>query len=209
MRRQLNDYPQISLRLEDSDGRLDFHKIFGRLAAIEIEIGCGRGGFLLQQAASRPEVDFLGIEWASRYYRYCVDRFGRHGLFNIRMVRAEASAFLTDFVSSGSVSCFHIYFPDPWPKKRHHKRRFLNSANTAELVRCLKSGGVIRIATDHGEYFEQIHSVIGSCRGVLSEIDFSPADAAAGGEWVGTNFECKYRKASRPIYTLAARKLEG
>jgi tRNA (guanine-N7-)-methyltransferase len=105
------------------------------------------------------------------------------------------------------VDIFHIYFPDPWPKKRHHKRRFICLANLEQLIRCLKKSGQIRIATDHTEYFEQIKWVLSERSDKLEEIDFLPAAGADTGEWVGTNFERKYIKDQRQIQTIAARKI--
>ena len=205
MARILKNYPQVAFNPNDLDGKIDFVQIFGRPGPIHIEVGSGKGTFLVNQAKSQPQVNFLGIEWASRYYRYAVDRIGRWGLINVRLIRAEAVSFLSGHVADSSVDCFHIYFPDPWPKKRHHKRRFFNCANTAELLRCLKAGGSIRIATDHVEYFEQIRQVLAAFAGDLEEIDFLPTAGAEQDEWVGTNFERKYIKDNRPIYTIAVK----
>ena len=131
---------------------------------------------------------------------------GRHGLGNVRIVRTEAAYFLTEMVRDSSVDCFHIYFPDPWPKKRHHKRRFINQTNLEQLLRCLKNNGLIKIVTDHAGYFEQIEQVIAAHSRQLAKTDFLPAGNSADGEWVGTNFERKYRKENRQIFCLAVIK---
>jgi tRNA (guanine-N7-)-methyltransferase len=133
-------------------------------------------------------------------------RIGRHGLTNVRIIRIDAAAFLADFLPAGSVDCFHIYFPDPWPKKRHHKRRLITPANLEQLLRCLSPAGTIRIATDHAEYFEQIQKVLAAFSDQLEKIEFFPTAGADEGEWVGTNFERKYLREQRPIYTIAVRK---
>jgi tRNA (guanine-N7-)-methyltransferase len=206
MARILKDYPSVSLKTEDLNGKNDFAQIFGRSGPVHIEIGTGKGTFLLNQAKAESGDNFLGIEWARKYYRHAVDRIGRWGLSNVRIIRTDAASFIADFVPDESVDRFHIYFPDPWPKKRHHKRRFLCPANLAHLIRCLKAGGQLRIATDHTEYFEQIKTVITEQSDILEELDFLPTAGAETGEWVGTNFERKYLKDQRPIYTLAARK---
>ncbi len=206
MARTLKDYESVSLKEEDLDGKIDFVQLFGRSGPVHIEIGSGRGTFLLNQAGTLPGDNFLGIEWARKYYRYAVDRIGRWGLTNIRIIRTDAVVFIRDFVPDNCIECFHIYFPDPWPKKRHHKRRFLCPANLEHLIRCLKTGGQLRIATDHADYFEQIKTVLAARSDILEEIDFAPASGAETGEWVGTNFERKYLKNNRPIFTLAARK---
>jgi len=206
MSRMLKDYPEISLRPEDFDGEVDFERIFGRLGPVHVEIGSGKGTFLLHQARAQPSDNFLGIEWANRYYRYAVDRIGRWGLTNVRIIRTDAAGFIAESVPEDSVDCFHVYFPDPWPKKRHHKRRFLCPANAEQLVRCLKTTGQLRIVTDHADYFEQIRKVIAAKSDKLEEIDFIRPAGAEEGEWAGTNYERKYVKDQRPIYTIAVQK---
>jgi len=207
MARILKEYPSVALKPENLDGKIDFVRVFGRAGSVHIEIGTGKGTFLLNQARAQPGNNFLGIEWARKYYRYAVDRIGRWGLTNVRIIRTDAAAFLADFIPDNSVDCFHIYFPDPWPKKRHHKRRFICPANLEHLVRCLKTGGQLKIATDHADYFEQIKTVLAARNETLQEIDFLPTAGAEASEWVGTNFERKYLKDQRPIYTLAVRKI--
>ena len=211
MARTLKDYPLVALKAEDLDGKIDFVRIFGRPGPVHIEIGTGKAAFLLNEAMAQPDANFFGIERASRYYRYAVDRIGRWGLTNVRIIRTDAAYFLTDFVPDSSVDCFHIYFPDPWPKKRHHKRRFFCPANMQQLLRALKTGGRLKIVTDHTDYFEQIKKLVGAglcvCPSLLEEIEFVRPAGAEVGEWVGTNFERKYLKQNIPIYTLAVRKI--
>jgi tRNA (guanine-N7-)-methyltransferase len=206
MRRAIQDYPQVSLRCQDLDGRIDFAALFGRIAPVQIEVGTGRASFLLNQAKNYPAINFLGIEWASRYYRYAVDRIGRWNLTNVKIIRTDAAVFVTEFIPDRSVDCFHIYFPDPWPKTRHHKRRFFNETNLNQLTRCLKKGGTIQVATDHTEYFEQIKKLIED-RTDLHVVPFQPTAGAQEGELVGSNFERKYLKDSKNVHTLAAKKV--
>jgi tRNA (guanine-N7-)-methyltransferase len=206
MVRFLNEYPEISLKQENLDGMIDFVRIFGRSGAVHIEVGSGKGTFLLNQARANPDDNFLGIEWASRFYRTAVDRIGRWRLSNVRIIRTDAVSFIADFVPENSVDFFHIYFPDPWPKKRHHKRRFINNVNMENLIRCLKQDGQLRIATDHADYFEKIKTILAEVNDKLEKIEFLPAAGAETGEWVGSNFERKYLKDLRLIYTIAVKK---
>jgi tRNA (guanine-N7-)-methyltransferase len=206
MSRKIKNFPNLTLLPPKAGDWVDFGVLFGRIAPVHIEIGSGKGTFLVNQARFQPGVNFIGIEWTNRYYRYAVDRIGRWDLNNVRIIRTDAAKFIAENVPDESVECFHIYFPDPWPKKRHHKRRFFNAANIEQLIRCLKSGGMVRVATDYAEYFEQVKQVIASREDVLKEFDFIPTAGAQMGEWVGTNFERKYLKESRPIFTIAARK---
>ena len=200
------DYPSISLKQEDLKGKIDYSQIFGRSGPIHIEIGSGKGTFLVKQAQAHPGDNFLGIEYASRFYRYAVDRIGRWNLKNVRVILTDAAFFIPEFIAENSVDCFHIYFPDPWPKRRHIRRRFICDSNLEILISRLKPSGQIRAATDHAGYFEQMKTVFGHAHEKLEEIDFLPASGAEAGEWVGTNFERKYKKEQRPIYTIALRK---
>ncbi len=207
MARELKEYPDVVLKAEKLSEPIDFLQVFGRSAPVHIEIGSGRGTFLVSQAKAQPEADFLGIEWARKFWRHAIDRIGRWGLTNVRMVRDDAPVFLRDFVPEGSVDCFHIYFPDPWPKKRQRKRRFLQQSNVELMVRLLKPGGEIHIATDHAEYFEQIKLVMACFTGRLKEIEFPRPAGAREGELTGTNYERKYLQDGRPVHTLALRKI--
>ena len=207
MRRILRDYAWVSLNAADLAGRLDFGDVFGREGPVHVEVGAGKGAFLLNQARRDSQANFVGIEWTRKYYRYAVDRIGRWGLANVRIIRTDAASFIAEHMADESVECFHIYFPDPWPKKRHHKRRFVSPANTEQLLRCLKSGGQIRIATDHGEYFEVMQEVIASLGDKVEEIDFSPTAGAEPEEITGTNYERKYIEDKREIHTIAVRKV--
>lgn len=206
MSRKLNNYPKLTLEHPNPPVKLNFGDIFRRLAPVHIEIGSGKGTFLVNQARCRPDVNFIGIEWAGKFYRFAVDRVGRWNLANVRIIRTDAVCYIAECVPDSSVDCFHIYFPDPWPKKRHKKRRFINDANTDQLIRCLKPAGEIRVATDFEEYFEQIKSAFVSKADCLEQIDFLPNAGAQIGEWVGSNFERKYLKENRRIYTIAVRK---
>lgn len=206
MARKLRDYPDFVVNPENFDDSVDFSKIFGRSAPVHIEIGSGKGSFLVIQAQDQPDVNFLGIEWASKYYRLAVDRIGRWSLTNVRLLRADAADFITRFVPDQSVRYYHIYYPDPWPKKRHHKRRFLCSANLEHLLRTLEPRGVIQLTTDHDDYFEQMKEVIAARADVLEEIEFTRAAGAVNDEVVGTNYERKYIKEKRSVHTLAVTK---
>ncbi len=206
MRKELNDYTNVALHLENLQGTLDFAQVFGRCGPVHIEVGSGKGAFLVTEAQARPDVHLLGIEWASKYYRYVVDRIGRRGLTNVRMLRADAPVFLRDHVAPESVDCFHVYFPDPWPKKRHHKRRFLQASNLEILIDRLKPGGQLRIATDHADYFQQIQEITNASLDRLEPIEFERPSGAEEGELTGTNYERKYIKESRSIRTVAFRR---
>jgi tRNA (guanine-N7-)-methyltransferase len=186
---------------------LDWAALFGNDNPVELEIGMGKGTFLTEQAKARPDVNFFGIEWARWFWRYASDRLRRNGCTNARTVRAEASFFLTEFVPPESLSVLHIYFPDPWPKARHHKRRLIQEKFMPVAHRALKPGGRIQVVTDHQGYWEDnIEPVIRAAKG-FEVVDYNRPGSANEGEFVGTNFERKYRREGRPFYAIAAVKL--
>jgi tRNA (guanine-N7-)-methyltransferase len=194
----------VGMELESLARPIDFAALFGDANPVEIEIGMGKGTFITEQARGRPEVNFIGIEWARWYYRYASDRLRRHGLTNARTVRAEASFFLTEFVPAASVSVLHVYFPDPWPKARHHKRRLIQAPFIELAERILVPHGRVQVVTDHQGYFEEnIEPVIRSAAG-FEVVDYRRPGSAGDGEFVGTNFERKYAREGRPFYAIAA-----
>ncbi|MBX3382989.1 MAG: tRNA (guanosine(46)-N7)-methyltransferase TrmB [Phycisphaeraceae bacterium] len=118
---------------------------------LEIEIGCGKGTFILETARANPHTNFLGIEWAREFYLYTADRLRRAALTNVRMLRTDAADFIRWRVPSGIVAHVHLYFSDPWPKAKHHKNRVVQHRFLAETWRILLPGGTLRLVTDHDD----------------------------------------------------------
>lgn len=207
-KQKIKDYDNISLKPESMIGMLDFDVLFGRPAPVQMEVGSGKGTFLLEEAKAFPEKNFFGIEWANKYYNYAVDRIGRWGLCNVRLIRTDAAVFISEHIPDASIEVFHLYFPDPWPKKKHNKRRFFCDENLTQLLRILKPGGMINMATDHADYFDQMTEVAGRAieQDSVKAIDFIRPAGARDGEIVGTNYERKYIKEGRKTYTLALQK---
>ncbi|MGH9320658.1 MAG: tRNA (guanine(46)-N(7))-methyltransferase TrmB [Vicinamibacteria bacterium] len=178
--------------------------VFGNDHLLELEVGSGKGTFLLGESSARPDVNFLGIEYARRYWLFAADRLRRAERANARVVLAEAYTFLRDFLQDESLAGVHVYFPDPWPKTRHHKRRLLKPKTVALLATKMMPGARLSIATDHREYFEEIQAAVGIS--ALIAVPFGSTAAALPEELVGSNFERKYRLEGRPLFTLSARK---
>lgn len=174
---------------------IDWHELFGNTNAVEIEIGCGKGAFLLAFAAAHPDVNVLGIERQPRWVRIVADRMGRRGLANARVVAADAAVVVGRFVPDASVAAYHVYFPDPWWKKRHQKRRLVVPEFAAALHRTLAPGGTIHLATDVADRFE---AMLAAFEGLPFEVNTdAPRDAMPI-----TNFERKYSAEGRPIYRV-------
>ncbi|MFW6145887.1 MAG: tRNA (guanosine(46)-N7)-methyltransferase TrmB [Planctomycetota bacterium] len=187
------------------DRPVDFSALFGNTRPVELEIGSGKGTFLVHRAKARPEVNFLGIEWANQYCRLAADRMARWGVRNVRMLRADAAAFARKRIPDNSLQRVHIYFPDPWPKTRHKKRRIVQPPFVEVIHRKLRVGGQLVVVTDHRGYARQMAWVIFGQPG-FATVPFPRTHGAEDGEVVGTNFERKYIAQGRRFFALAVMK---
>ena len=189
-------------------GRIDPRNWFNDHGApLEIEIGSGKGTFLLQQSAIQPETNFLGFEWAAEYHRYATDRLRRNGCTSVRVVYGDATEFLRFWCMHNVAQVIHLYFSDPWPKKRHHKRRVIQDETLRMFHEILKPTGELRIVTDHDGLWSWCETLIEKHNKLFTRIPFDRADSAAEGELTGTNFERKYRRAGRPFHAMTLRNL--
>lgn len=175
---------------------------FAAPGPLELEIGCGKGRFLLHRARSRPDVRLIGIEWANKICRYAADRMARWGVDNVRILRTDASVFVQTNLPEACLTALHVYHPDPWPKKRHHKRRLFQPPFIDAAVRCTQPGGRWLIQTDHTEYFAWIRERL-DARPELLERAFDDPRFGPGEDWAGTNFEVIYQREGRPIHRVA------
>jgi len=139
---------------------LNWGEIFPRCAPIEIDLGCGDGAFLMAMARANPEHNFLGIErLLGRVCKSC-RKIAREDLKNVRVLRIEVAYAVSNLLPADSIIAFHLLFPDPWPKRRHHRRRAFTAQFLSCIHRALIGGGLFHIATDHTDYFHQIERVI-------------------------------------------------
>lgn len=198
----------ITVDMESLAEPTDLRELFSQAGPIELEIGCGKGTFLLRQAKAHPERNFLGIEWANKIYKYAADRMRRWGLKNVRVMRADAKHFVIHQLAADCLDALHVYHPDPWPKKRHHRRRMIQPAFVEAAIRALKPGARLAIQTDHAEYFEQIAEVTRAFP-QLREIAWADENFGIVGEDIKTNFEIKYEREGRNFYRLAFRCEKG
>ena len=139
---------------------LDYPTVFGRRAPVVLEIGCGMGETTAAIAAAHPGIDFLGIEVHAPGVGAILNRIVQAGLDNVRMIQHDAVEVVDTMVAEGSLAGIHVYFPDPWPKKRHHKRRLLTAAFVHELALRLAPDGTLHVATDWEEYAQEILAVL-------------------------------------------------
>jgi tRNA (guanine-N7-)-methyltransferase len=136
--------------------RLVWREIFAGDGPVEVEIGCGNGRYLRRAAAQRPEHLFLGIERSAKYAALARDRMVKYGVANVRVCRGDATRLLSERVAPSSIAALHVYFTDPWPKKRHAKRRLFQTPFLEAVHRAVVPGGRIHVKVDLFWYFEDI-----------------------------------------------------
>ena len=191
-------------------GRIDPRSWFDDPARpFELEIGSGKGTFLVQQGREQVETNFLGIEWAAGYAHHAADRARRHGLDNIRVLHGNAAEFITHWCPDGFVDVLHLYFSDPWPKKRHHKRRVVQDHTLAQFHRVLVAGGELRIVTDHPDLWEWYEEHADRNTAVFRRAEYHPPSSAAPGEFVGTNYERKFATEGRTFRAMTLHRVDG
>ena len=134
-----------------------FSQLFKNQALdLEVEVGCGMGTFLKERMKMCPDINYLGFEMGHRRAKLCKRIAEENGFNNVEILNVDARIVIEKCIPSSSVSIFHVYFPDPWPKQRHWRRRLLDGDFLTEAYRCLKKGGLLEIATDHEAYFQFI-----------------------------------------------------
>jgi len=179
---------------------LDIEAIFPRMAPLEIDLGCGDGAFLVEIAALHSERNFLGIERLAGRVSTACRRIARAGLSNARILRLENSYGVSRLLPPGSVLVFHLMFPDPWPKRRHARRRLVTKSFFADIYRALAGKGELRIATDQRDYFVEIERLAAQTAQLRLE--------AAGGEPAASStFEKHFIRSGERIYRLVLRKV--
>jgi tRNA (guanine-N7-)-methyltransferase len=174
---------------------IDPLKLFDRALPLEIELGAGRGDFILERAAATPERNFLAVELASTIAQLMAVRAGRSGLENLKIVRMDARTLVNLMLPEASVDAFHIYFPDPWPKERHIKHRLFTPWFAASLKRKLRPRAPLFIATDVAEYAQEIFALLDECGFARTEMPVPGADS--------TGFARRFHAAGKPIYSGA------
>jgi tRNA (guanine-N7-)-methyltransferase len=187
------------LQVPDPPRSLELFAVFGNAQPVEIEVGFGKGLFLLTSALAKPQTNFLGIEIERKYQLFTANRIAKRKLGNVRLIQADARTFLRDCIPAASVQAIHVYFPDPWWKKRHQKRRVFTALFVAECARALKPGGVLRLATDVEEYFRLSLDLLGQ-QSSLREQPWLDSDLPIA---AATNFERKARERGHPIFRAA------
>jgi tRNA (guanine-N7-)-methyltransferase len=185
---------------------IDWAALFGNDSPVELEVGSGKGLFLANAARTNPGHNFLGVEISRKYARIAAGRLARQGIANAKVWAGDVRDVLARRIPSGSLRAVHVYFPDPWWKKRHKKRRVFTDALVGEVERTLEPGGALHVASDVEEYFALIEELVAAnprfrerpapeLRAPEHDLDYL------------TNFERKYRLEGRPIYRASYLRL--
>jgi tRNA (guanine-N7-)-methyltransferase len=178
---------------------IEWSSVFGDGKAVELEIGSGKGLFLLNAARSEPGVCYLGIELSRKYARLAAERLAKAELANAKVWCGDARIVLDRVVPAQSLRGVHVYFPDPWWKTRHKKRRVFTGDLVRAIERALAAGGHLSVASDVAEYFGAIRRLIGA-GGRFQEVEIAArGDPAYPLDYL-THFERKYRLEGRQIY---------
>lgn len=189
--------PSTILRPESWVDPLPLAGLFPRSQPLEVELGSGDGSFLALWAASHPQRNFLGVERLLGRLRKLDRKARRQDLRNLRLLRIEAAYFLRYLLPPGSVEAVHLYFPDPWPKRRHRAHRLVNAAFTEAAARALVPGGVVYLRTDDADYFAQMLEVFAGAT-AFRAVE-TPPDLAA----VVTDFERGFNAQGIPTQRAA------
>jgi tRNA (guanine-N7-)-methyltransferase len=177
---------------------LDWQTVFGNDHPVEVEVGFGKGLFLVSAGQARPDTNFLGIEIERKYQLFTANRLAKRRLVNVRLALSDARSFFQECIADSSVQAVHVYFPDPWWKKRHQKRRVFTEDFAAQCARVLVPGGKLHVITDVADYFSLIQKLLGAQPALAplspENLPDLPPDL--------TNFQRKYRQEGRPIFQL-------
>lgn len=186
--------------VEPQDAALDFDALFGRCAARILEIGFGMGDGLLAEAAAHPENGYLGIEVHRPGVGSLLRRLDAQHLTNVRVLCADAVEVLQRQIPDASLDAVHLFFPDPWPKRRHHKRRIVQPAFVEQVAQKLKPGGKFHLATDCEDYAWYMMQVLSNYSGFKNI--HGPGVFAIGAERLASRFGQRAQVADRPVWDL-------
>jgi tRNA (guanine-N7-)-methyltransferase len=191
---------EIELFPDDYFAPLELDRIFPRPGPLEIDIGCGDGGFIAARAEQLRERNFLGLEKLGGRVLRAAKKASRLGLTNVRLLRIESAYAVQYLFPAASVEMAHLLFPDPWPKKKHRRRRIVTPEFLVSIHRILVPNGRFRIATDEEHYFKSISELI-------PDSPFTEVAPPEGETFPVTTFEKHFVREGAPIYRLELRKL--
>lgn len=183
-------------------------EIFGNTNPVEVEIGPGKGAFLLAMARNYPERNFFGVEFSKRRAFRLARLIERDGPTNAIVIHADITCLVRTLIRPESVTVYHLYFPDPWWKTRHHRRRLFRADFARALARTLVPGGLLLLASDVAEYFAEIVRQLAAVP-ELTPFPWQRDHVTRKGKPILTDFERKYQEAGRPVLYAGFRKTDA
>jgi tRNA (guanine-N7-)-methyltransferase len=180
-------------------------QIFGRDAPLEVEVGSGKGLFLQSAATAAPNHNFLGIEIAHKYARFAAARLAKHSLDNAVVIDGDAERVFAELLPDDSLAAVHVYFPDPWWKKRHHKRRVMNERFVRDVARTLAPGASLHFWSDVRDYFDATLALIAARTALEGPLDVAERPAEHDLDY-RTHFERRMRLGGEAVYRSEFRK---
>ena len=191
----------LTLDLIGIEGHLSWSEVFGNDHPVSVEIGSGKGLFLQNAASQNPNHNYMGVELAKKYAGKAVQRAAKHRLMNVRVWPGDALKFMARHVPPKSLEAVHVYFPDPWWKARHKKRRVFRESLVVDIEKGLRDGGDLWVATDVEEYFGVITSLM-ETHPRFARVPWEAKEVVEHDLDYLTNFERKYRIEGRPIHRV-------
>lgn len=173
--------------------------LFGREAPLEIEVGSGKGLFLAAASVERPDHNFLGIEIAAKYARFAAARLAKRGIANAIVVNADAQRLFRELLPDSSIAAVHVYFPDPWWKARHKKRRVINESFVRDVERTLVTGGSLHFWTDVEEYFQTTLALLAAATQMTGPLSVAEQPPEHDLDY-RTHFERRMRMHGEAVY---------
>ena len=197
------DPSEVELDLLKLPRLLSWEEAFGNGNPVELDIGCGRGRFIIEAAQARPNVNYLGIDVSGKSLRLAKERIAKRGIQNAKTAWADARRFIAERVADESLEAAHLLFPDPWPKSRHRKRRVATPEFAAQLRRALGKGRPFHVATDIADYFDELLEAVASDGHfeIVSEDLYDPERHFL------TNFAAKYLEQGREMHYARLRSV--
>ncbi len=178
---------------------IDWSELFGNPNPVEIEVGFGKGLFLVSSGVARPDTNFFGVEIIRKYQLYAATRIAQRNLPNVKTCCGDAKLLLRDFVVPASVQAIHIFFPDPWWKARHKKRTLFTSEFTNLIIKALSPNGLLHFVTDVEDYYVMVSGILREAPELMELAKPEASEPSHDMDYL-TNFERKFRKEGRPIY---------